>query len=293
MKKFSIITICLNIEKQIGDTIASVLSQTYTDFEYIIKDGVSGDRTVSIAQSFAPAFADRGIPYRVISQPDKGVYDAMNQAVREAQGEWVLFMNAGDRMADDDVLSMVAHSGRLDTEDIVYGDRYLYNDGFYLYSQALPIDVIPYKMPFCHQSVFTRRALLEKSPYSLNYRLCSDYRFYLLMYLEGRRFAHLLLAVSIYDINGMSSDYVLTCTEKIKIHKEMPSPNEDAIKGLQEEIERCRQSKSKYLSLFAKLIPQGLRKKRRERMRKAAGWKTEEEFMAEKAQNGGRVNKPL
>ena len=148
-------------------------------------------------------------------------------------------------------------------------------------------------MPFCHQSVFTRRALLEKSPYSLNYRLCSDYRFYLLMYLEGRRFAHLLLAVSIYDINGMSSDYVLTCTEKIKIYKEMPSPNEDAIKGLQEEIERCRQSKSKYRSLFAQLIPQRLRKKRRERMRKAAGWKTEEEFMAEKAQNGGRVNKPL
>ena len=81
MKRFSIITVCLNVEGQISDTIASVLSQTCMDFEYIIKDGVSKDGTVSIAQSFAPAFAERGIPYRVISQPDKGVYDAMNQQV--------------------------------------------------------------------------------------------------------------------------------------------------------------------------------------------------------------------
>ena len=90
MKKFSIITVCLNAEKAIGDTIRSVLEQSCTDVEYIVKDGGSKDETVGIAKSFMPAFEKRGISYRVISKPDRGIYDAMNQAVRDVQGEWVL-----------------------------------------------------------------------------------------------------------------------------------------------------------------------------------------------------------
>lgn len=123
MIRFTIITICLNMEKEIGKTIDSVLHQTCTDFEYIIKDGISKDRTVGIAESYAPAFAERGIPYRILVQPDKGIYDAMNQATCEAQGEWVLYMNAGDMFASSDVLRMAEQSGKLETADIVYGDR--------------------------------------------------------------------------------------------------------------------------------------------------------------------------
>ena len=117
--KFSIITVCMNAEKTIGDTIRTVLEQTCTDVEYIVKDGGSMDETVCIAKSFVTAFEERGISYQIISKPDRGIYDAMNQAVREAKGGWVLYMNAGDLFADRYVLEMVEQSGMLETSDIV------------------------------------------------------------------------------------------------------------------------------------------------------------------------------
>ena len=157
MRKFTIITICLNMEKEIGKTITSVLNQTCTDFEYIIKDGVSKDGTVSVAESFAPAFAEKGIPYRILVQPDRGIYDAMNQATREAQGEWVLYMNAGDMFADADILSIVEESDKQEVSDIIYGDRIGKNDGWYIYKPAQSLELLRLKMPFCHQSVFVRK----------------------------------------------------------------------------------------------------------------------------------------
>ena len=121
--KISIITVCLNAETVIRKTIDSVLNQTFSDFEYVIKDGGSKDRTLSIAQSYESAFHDKGIDFRITSCADTGPYDAMNQATCEAQGEWVLYMNAGDMFASSDVLRMAEQSGKLETADIVYGDR--------------------------------------------------------------------------------------------------------------------------------------------------------------------------
>lgn len=124
MFQFTVITICLNAEENINDTIRSVLGQTCTDFEYIIKDGLSKDKTVEIAQSYNSAFLERGISYRIISQADQGIYDAMNQAVQEAQGEWVLYMNAGDIMANASVLEQVKESSCMDEADVMYRGCY-------------------------------------------------------------------------------------------------------------------------------------------------------------------------
>ena len=107
MALFSIITVCLNEENEIKNTILSVLEQDYDNFEYIIKDGGSVDKTVSIAESFSTAFTDRGISFRIITQRDKGIYDAMNIATREAKGDWIIYMNAGDYFADSTVLSQI------------------------------------------------------------------------------------------------------------------------------------------------------------------------------------------
>ena len=90
MIKFTIITICFNCEAEIHDTIQSVLSQTCMDYEYLIKDGASKDGTVGIAESHIPTFAEKKIPYRIISQEDTGIYDAMNCATRAAQCHSVL-----------------------------------------------------------------------------------------------------------------------------------------------------------------------------------------------------------
>lgn len=93
---FSVITICFNSEKVIGKTIESVLSQTYDNIEYIIVDGASADKTVEIAESFKDAFLKRGYSYKIISEKDNGIYDAMNKGIKNATGELIGLINSGD-----------------------------------------------------------------------------------------------------------------------------------------------------------------------------------------------------
>ena len=95
--KVSVITVCMNAEATIARTLQSMLDQSYKGpLEYIIKDGGSGDDTLSIAYSFEDRFYDRGIDYRIISSPDKGIYDAMNQGIDLTEGELVGILNADD-----------------------------------------------------------------------------------------------------------------------------------------------------------------------------------------------------
>lgn len=287
MKKFAVITVCFNAEKEISDTIASILNQTCTDFEYLIKDGVSADRTVSLAESFAPAFAEKGIPYRILSQPDHGIYDAMNQALSEVQGQWVLFMNAGDLMADPYVLEMIAGSQALGTADIVYGDTIDHYDDGYVYRKALPLERMQDRLPFCHQSVYVRRPLYEESRYPLKYRLCSDYVLFFQWYRQGKRFAHLPMVMSIYDRHGLSSSNGhAVAKELLQIHEDMPDRNEETIRMLREEAAGYDRIRFRLKRFITRLTPKALRLK----IRKAKGWKTEDEFSAELKRNGGRIN---
>ena len=95
--KVSVITVCMNAEATIARTLQSILDQSYKGpLEYIIKDGGSGDDTLSIAYSFEDRFYDRGIDYRIISSPDSGIYDAMNQGIDLTEGELVGILNADD-----------------------------------------------------------------------------------------------------------------------------------------------------------------------------------------------------
>lgn len=293
MKKFAIITVCLNVENLISDTISSILNQTNTDFEYLIKDGGSRDATTNIAESFIPAFAERGIPYRILSRPDQGIYDAMNQAVREVRGEWVLYMNAGDQLADSYVLETVAQSGCLDSADIVYGDCIDCKDASYLYRTAHPLEYIRNRSPFCHQSVFAKKNLYDEAQYQLKYRLCSDYALFFQWYREGKRFAYLPIAISIYDRTGLSSNGKAVAQELLHIHEEVLPRDEETIHMLRSEVARYDQKPPIFRRLLSRLIPSSVRAKRWEYKRKASGWKTEEEFFAEKAANGGRVNKVI
>lgn len=281
MIKYTIITVCLNVEDEIGNTITSVLNQTCTDYEYLIKDGVSKDRSVCVAESFASAFAEKGISFRIISQSDSGIYDAMNQAVRESQGEWVIFMNAGDRFADNSVLDRVDESGCLKEADVVYGDRILRNQKLFRYQKARALEDIRFGLPFCHQSTFTRKDLFNNNSYSLRYRICSDHRFYLQMYLEGKKFAYFPDAVSIYDINGISSNSEAAYQDTIRVLEEMPIRDEAAIQRLKHELKEKVKKKNREVFIHEhlwKYVPEKLRAKRRELRNKKAGWKTEEEF---------------
>ena len=282
MKTFAIITVCLNAENEIGKTLESVLGQSNTNYEYLVKDGGSKDRTLSIAQSYAPAFAEKGIEYRIISQADTGIYDAMNQAVQMVQGEWAVFMNAGDTFASSEVLSLVEQSGTLEDADVVYGN---WIDGYgkwYQYKKSFPIEKMVDRIPFCHQSAFTRRQLFDHALYSLEYRLASDYLFYLERYLEGKKFKYYPLAVSVFDRYGASSNGMALAQERISIHEKMKVTSHENLQEIKNQIKRYRRDQFIYQH-FSKYIPKCIRQKRRkihkDKMFLAAGGKTKEEML--------------
>ena len=117
--KVSVITICFNAEKDIQRTIESVVNQTFEDFEYIIIDGKSSDETLAIVERYKSKIQ------QVISEPDDGIYDAMNKGVRLANGEWLIFMNAGDCFADYEVLEKVFADEIPENISFIYSDVYM------------------------------------------------------------------------------------------------------------------------------------------------------------------------
>ena len=115
--KISVVTVCYNAADTIEKTILSVLNQTYHDIEYIIIDGGSTDGTVEIIRKYADKIA------YWVSEPDKGIYDAMNKGIEVATGEWINFMNAGDRFYKSDVIKLIFDNMNCyDDVDIIYGD---------------------------------------------------------------------------------------------------------------------------------------------------------------------------
>lgn len=280
MRKISIITVCLNTESVISKTITSVLNQTYTDYEYLIKDGGSKDETLSISEAFKSSFLKKGIPYRILSQPDSGIYDAMNQAAREASGEWIIYMNAGDVFANQDVLRMVVQSDILNTADVVYGDVIFHSDGWYLLEKGLPIERIRNQMPFCHQSVFTKKQLLQQMGYSLKYRICSDYLFYRERYREGKKFAYLPIPISIFDLGGESANGKLFTEELLRIHEEMGDTDEEKVLWLKEKLKHDSY-RTLFHQFFSRFVPERIRRKRWERLREAKGWKRKDAFFTD------------
>jgi glycosyltransferase involved in cell wall biosynthesis len=118
--KVSIITVCYNRADTIGDTFESVLSQTHSDFEYIVVDGASQDNTVEIIKQYEPLLQGR---MRWVSEPDKGLYDAMNKGLRMATGEFIALINSDDLICDSHALEKVANIFQLDkTLDAVYAN---------------------------------------------------------------------------------------------------------------------------------------------------------------------------
>lgn len=122
--KISVITATYNSGASLRDTLESVLKQDYADYELVIKDGGSTDNTLDICREFEPKFNGR---MKIMSSPDKGIYDAMNQGIRATTGEVVGILNSDDFYSSDDVLSTVAHQfGETPDIDAVYGDvRYV------------------------------------------------------------------------------------------------------------------------------------------------------------------------
>ena len=131
--KFSIITVTYNAEAVLEDTIQSVISQTYHHVEYILVDGASKDGTLSIIDRYRDRIT------RIVSEPDKGLYDAMNKGIRLATGDYLCFLNAGDSFHEDDTLQQMVRSiSGNELPDVLYGETELVDNGRSLHPHAPP-----------------------------------------------------------------------------------------------------------------------------------------------------------
>ncbi len=195
----SIITVTYNANNFIRETIQSVISQSYSNIEYIIIDGNSSDNTVSIIKEFKSKITF------FKSEPDNGIFDAMNKAVQQAKGTWVNFMNAGDSFCHkDSVLDVVNAIG--ENLDIVCGDNYLiHENGNKVYSKAPGLkNIWNSTIPCNHQSMFIKRSLLLESPFNLNYDVAADYDFIVKQYVNNIYFQFLDFPICNFLTGGMS-----------------------------------------------------------------------------------------
>ena len=196
--KLSIITINYNNLPGLKKTFASVLSQTYKDFEYIVIDGASNDGSAD-----EMAEHKEKITY-CPSEPDKGVYDAMNKGIKVATADYCIFMNSGDCFFSDDVVEKVLPF--LDGTDILYGNTH-YTDGKIRYSNDEP-DLFSffYVSCWCHQSTFIKTDLLKKYLYDDSLRIVADWKFLLQAVIKDNcTYKAVDLNISLYDVTGISS----------------------------------------------------------------------------------------
>ncbi|MEH6557745.1 MAG: glycosyltransferase [Oceanicoccus sp.] len=207
----TIITVTYNDASGLEKTIPSIVNQTFDDYEYIVIDGDSTDNTVDLLEAHS-----QNIDI-LLSEPDDGIYHAMNKGIRRAQGEWIIFMNAGDYFSDDSTLALTA--GRLaDDADIIYGDR-IYKDrnGNKSLQKAKPIETIFSRMPFCHQSTFVKSSILKIHPFNLTYKYGADYNFFVEQYVAGKKFLHIDRVICVFVQGGKSESGFRPHIEALKI----------------------------------------------------------------------------
>jgi glycosyltransferase involved in cell wall biosynthesis len=203
MPFISIITVNLNNLPGLQKTIDSVLSQTYTDFEYMVIDGGSTDGSRALVSKYADRFA-----YSVC-EADTGVYHAMNKGISRATGEYIMFLNSGDFLVDDNVLVNVATNMRQEAYDVYYGNIVLQDEHGRPFSKQLTERLtLEYfeKDTINHQASFIRNKLFEEmGVYDERFTMAADHAFYLKAFLKGKQFKYLNLDMVHYELDGMST----------------------------------------------------------------------------------------
>lgn len=171
---FSVITVTYNAEQVVLPTLKSLSSQTCTDYEHLVIDGASTDRTLAVVKEFdSPRL-------RIICEPDKGLYDAMNKGLRRATGRYLIFLNAGDALHAPDTLRKIADFIEKIAPDIVYGETALVDSARRFVAmrrlqapEHLSVKSFRMGMLVCHQAFIVRREIAPE--YDLRYRFSADY----------------------------------------------------------------------------------------------------------------------
>ena len=199
--KLSIVTINFNNRDGLQKAIDSVVSQSFKEYEWIVIDGGSTDGGRELLEQYRDHFT------YWCSEPDKGIYNAINKGLRHATGEYIQFLNSGDWLYNSITLEKACTliDGKY---DIYYGNYVQVNDGRRLNPITLPEELGFFFFPYnsiCHQATFYRRTLFENNPYDESYSIVSDWAMNLKLLFEGRTFKHLNQFIVYYDNQGKSA----------------------------------------------------------------------------------------
>ena len=189
MIRFSVVTITYNAEQVLQRTLDSVCCQTYDGVEHLIVDGASKDQTLAMAERYKQQSDASDNNHKVIiqSEPDHGIYDAMNKGLTQASGDYVVFLNAGDSFPDADTLETIVHQCRLneypaaERPGVLYGNTNIVNaEGRFLHPRRLqPPQKLTWKsfrhgMLVCHQAFYARTDIAKNTQYDTRYRFSAD-----------------------------------------------------------------------------------------------------------------------
>lgn len=215
MFRFSIITVVFNGEQVIQKTIESVINQTYPNFEYIIIDGSSTDKTMDIVRTYSSRIST------VASEPDQGIYDAMNKGLRLCSGDYVIFMNAGDTFVNKNTLSEVIKESEGDKNDFLYADSYEYDPVHHtnFFKRSRPSSTLWYGMFAHHQSMIYSLHIIQAHSlaYDLRYKLAADWDFTARFLEKSTKLLKLKTPVAVFEQGGASSTYLIGLKEQFKI----------------------------------------------------------------------------
>lgn len=207
--KISIITVCLNSEKTIEQTIQSVIDQNDENYEYIIIDGGSGDGTLDIIKKYKKNISI------VVSEPDQGIYDAMNKGIALASGDIIGIINSDD-WYEPGILKKVRDYFQKSDAGVIYGRlRRISEDG--IVSIRIPSDIekIRYEMEIPHPTVFIRKEIYERyGVFQLKYKIASDYDLMLRLYISGVKFVYQDEVFSNFRLNGISTQRGKECAKE-------------------------------------------------------------------------------
>lgn len=197
MPLFSIVIVSLNTKNEFLKTIKSVEKQKYKNYEIVIVDGKSEDGSINVIKKLKKK------KIKFIIEKDKGIYDAMNKGVKKSSGEWIIFLNSGDIFYNSNVLKKISQK-KVHNYKILFGNTVINNQYFNYILKGEKFNSNTILMPFCHQSSLVKRKLLLKFPFSLKYKIASDFDFFKKSFVRNISFYNLNFVVSKISSNGIS-----------------------------------------------------------------------------------------
>ncbi|MGG4675769.1 glycosyltransferase family 2 protein, partial [Providencia sp. Me1] len=201
--KISIITVVFNGEKYIEETILSVITQNYQNLEFIIIDGNSSDGTIAIINKYKEHIT------HIISEPDKGIYDAMNKGLNLASGEIIGFINADDYYANGafELINNKIKKLKKDQQAVFYGKMISIRQMKSMVEIVPSLYKIPLRMSISHPSIFITAPLYKKEKFDTSYSIASDYNLILKLWYSGVKFIQINKVLSYMRAGGASDQY--------------------------------------------------------------------------------------